>query len=79
MGLSTGDFEIWLKGAVEVECLSPWVLCEGNQRKGSLAADSEECVGKAVEMGPVWGTCRRAHPPGTSRDYYRMWGTKGLS
>ena len=27
---STGDFEIWLKGALELECLSLWELCEGN-------------------------------------------------
>jgi len=27
---STGDFEMWLKGALEVECLSLWEFCEGN-------------------------------------------------
>ena len=34
MGSSTGDFERWLKGALDVECLSLslslWELCEGN-------------------------------------------------
>jgi len=30
VGSSTGDIEIWLKGAMEVECLSLWELCEGN-------------------------------------------------
>jgi hypothetical protein len=30
VGSSTGDFEIWLKGALGVECLSLWELCEGN-------------------------------------------------
>jgi len=25
-----GDFEIWLKGALEVECLDLWQLHEGN-------------------------------------------------
>jgi hypothetical protein len=30
VGLSTGDFERWLKGALEVEHLSQWELCEGN-------------------------------------------------
>jgi len=27
---STRDFDIWLKGALEVGCLSLWELCEGN-------------------------------------------------
>ena len=27
---STGDFEIWLKGALKVWCLFLWELCEGN-------------------------------------------------
>ena len=71
MGSSTGDFEIWLKGAVEVECLSLWVLCEGNWREGSLGGDPEEYVEKALGMGisfhrgPIWGSWRRALPPGT--------------
>jgi hypothetical protein len=30
VGSSAGDFEIWLKVAVGVECLSLWELCEGN-------------------------------------------------
>ena len=30
VGSSTGDFEIWLKGALGVEWLSLWGLCEGN-------------------------------------------------
>ena len=34
VGSSTGDFKIWLKGALEVECLSLWVLCEGNLEGG---------------------------------------------
>jgi hypothetical protein len=29
-GSSTGDFEICLKGALKVECLSLWEICEGN-------------------------------------------------
>ena len=28
VGSSTGDFVIWLKGALEVECLSLWERCE---------------------------------------------------
>ena len=34
VGLSIGDFEIWLKGALEVWCLSLWELCEGNLEGG---------------------------------------------
>jgi hypothetical protein len=29
-GSSTGDFEIWLKGGLQVERLSLWKRCEGN-------------------------------------------------
>jgi len=29
-----GTFEIWLKGALEVWCLSLWELCEGNLEGG---------------------------------------------
>jgi hypothetical protein len=34
VGSSTGDFEIWLKGALGVERLSLWELCEGNLEGG---------------------------------------------
>jgi len=34
VGSSTGDFEIRLKGALELECLSLWELCEGNLAGG---------------------------------------------
>ena len=34
VGSSTGDFEVWLKGAVGVEWLSLWELCEGNLEGG---------------------------------------------
>ena len=33
VGSSTGDFEMWLKGAVGVE-FSLWELCEGNLEEG---------------------------------------------
>jgi hypothetical protein len=33
-GSSAGDFEIWLKGALGVECLPLWELCEGNLEGG---------------------------------------------
>ena len=72
---STGDFEIWLKGALEVQRLS---LCgssvKGTWKKGSLAGDPEGYAEKALETGipshrgPVWGTWRRARLPGTLRD-----------
>jgi len=42
VGSSTGDFGRWLKGALEVECLT---LCgssvKGTWREGSLAGDPE--------------------------------------
>ena len=34
VGSSTGDFEIWLKGALEVQRHSLWELCEGNLEGG---------------------------------------------
>jgi hypothetical protein len=34
VGSYTGDFEIWLKGALEVGRLSLWELCEGNLEGG---------------------------------------------
>jgi hypothetical protein len=41
-GLSTRDFEIWVQGALGVECPSLWELCEGNLEGG----------------GPLLGTLR---------------------
>ena len=65
MGSSTRDFEIWLKGDLEVECLSLYgSSVKGTWRKGSLAGDPKGYVEKALEMGisfhrgPVWGTWR---------------------
>ena len=34
VGTSTGDFVIWLKGALGVEHLTLWELCEGNLEWG---------------------------------------------
>jgi hypothetical protein len=75
VGSSARDFEIWLKGAVEVKCLtrcgSP---VKGTWREGSLAGDPEGYVEKAVEKGisfhrgPIWGTWRRVHLLETLRD-----------
>jgi hypothetical protein len=69
VGLSTGDFEIWLKGALEGgrSVKRTW-------REGSLVGDPEGYVERALEMGisfhrgPVWGTWRRARLLGTLRD-----------
>jgi hypothetical protein len=33
-GSSTGDFESWMKGSLEVGQLSLWELCEGNLEGG---------------------------------------------
>jgi hypothetical protein len=54
---STRDFEIWLKGALEVECVSLSVCgssVRGTWRGGFLAA--EGYVEKALERGHIWGT-----------------------
>jgi hypothetical protein len=52
VGLSTRDFETWLKGALDVECLT---LCgssvKGTWREGSLAGDPEGYVDNALETG----------------------------
>jgi hypothetical protein len=56
VGSSTGDFKIWLKGALGVECLSLWELVKGTWREGSLAGegsstgDFERCMKGAVWM-----------------------------
>ena len=34
MGSFTRDVEIWLKGALKVECLPLWELCDGNLKGG---------------------------------------------
>jgi len=79
VGSSTGDFEIWLKGALGVECLSLSLsLCgssvKGTWREGSLARNPEGYVEKALETGislhrgPIWQTWRRAHLLGTLRN-----------
>jgi len=81
VGSSTRDFEIWLKGDLEVECLSLWELCEGNLEGGLPSGDPKGYVEKALEMGisfhrgPVWGTWRRARLPRSLRAELRgLWG-----
>jgi hypothetical protein len=48
VGSSTRDFEIWLRRALGVECLSLWELCEGNP---------EGYVEKALEAGISFHRC----------------------
>jgi hypothetical protein len=51
VGLSTGDFERWLKGALEVWHFSLWELCEGNL-EGRLPFWGPWRIAKnALEMG----------------------------
>ena len=45
VGSSTRDFERWLKGALEVESLSLWELCEGNL-EGGLPCRVPRMVGR---------------------------------
>ena len=74
VGSSTGDFEMWLKGALEVWSLSLWELCEGKLEGGLPCRGPKRYIEKALEMaisfhrGPVWGTCRRARLLGTLRE-----------
>jgi hypothetical protein len=48
-GLIYWDFEIWLKGALGMECFSPWGSVKGTWREGSLSGDTEG--EKALEKG----------------------------
>ena len=50
MGSSTGDFEIWLKGAVGVESLSMGAMCK-QPRGRAHAGHPEGYVEKALETG----------------------------
>ena len=75
VGSFTGDFEIWLKGALDVECVSVFgSSMKGTWREESLAVDPEGYIEKALETGIsfhtslVWGTRRRARLPGTLRE-----------
>jgi hypothetical protein len=71
VGSSTGDFKIWLKGNLEVECLSLWELCEGNLEGGLLCWDPEGYLENALETGISFHggsakeTWRRVRLPGT--------------
>jgi hypothetical protein len=47
---STGDFERWLKGILEVERLSVWELCGGNLEGGPPCWGPWR-IEKALEMG----------------------------
>jgi len=45
------DFEIWLKGALEMECLPLWGSVKGTWREGSLSGNPEGYLEKALETG----------------------------
>jgi hypothetical protein len=70
VGSSTGDFEIWLKRALGLECGS---FGKGIWGEGFLAGNPERYAEKALETGiffhrgSVWGTWKRAHLTGTLR------------
>jgi len=77
---STGDFEIWLKGALGVECLSLSLsLCgssvKGTWREGSLAGDPERYAEKALETGisfhrgPILGDLEECSSTGDFGDF----------
>jgi hypothetical protein len=68
---STGGFEIWLRGAQAVECLSLWELWEGNQGWGApllgTLKDMWEGLWRRASLSIAvmsLGTWRRAHLPG---------------
>jgi hypothetical protein len=50
-GLIYWEFEIWLKGALEMECLSLCGSVKGTWREGSLFGDREGYLEKALETG----------------------------
>jgi len=64
VGLSNGDFERWLKGALEVEHPSLQEICEGNLGGGYLVGDPEGYVERSLETGISLhkGTWRGARP-----------------
>ena len=74
MGSSTGEFETWLKEAVEVECLS---LCrssgKGTWREGSLAGDPEGYLEKTLETGrySVWGNLEESSSTGNFESWMK--------
>jgi hypothetical protein len=77
-GSSTRDFEIWSKGALEVECLSLWELCEGNLEGGFSCWGSWRIDRKgAVVMGQR--SLKRLTSEGLEGGllYWRPWVMKG--
>jgi hypothetical protein len=53
VGSSTRNFEIWLKGALVVECLSLWELCEGNL-DGGLLCWGPSRIGRKGSGGSIY-------------------------
>jgi hypothetical protein len=60
VGLSTRDFEVWLKRALEMEFLCLWELCEGNLEGGLWKRGVSFC-GSSVK-----GTWRESSGNGAS-------------
>jgi hypothetical protein len=71
---STGGFEIWLRGAQAVECLSLWELWEGNQGWRLLCWGPLRICGRALDTGisfyrgPVFGNLEEGS---STRDFER--------
>jgi hypothetical protein len=74
VGSSTGVFEIWLKGALEVGRLSLYgSSVKGTWREGSIAGYPRGWVEKTLDMGISFhrdplGNLEGAHLPGTLTD-----------
>jgi len=77
LGSSIGEFEIWLTGDLGRECLSVGALLREPGGRALLLGTLKDMQKKGLETrisfhrGPIWGTWRRAHLPGTLRDGYR--------
>jgi hypothetical protein len=73
VGSSTGDFEIWLKVALEVECLSVGALWRepgGRVLLLGILNDISKRLWKWASLltgAPFWGIWRRGHLPGILR------------
>jgi hypothetical protein len=71
VGSSTETFEIWLKGALGMECLSLWGSVKGTWRGGGfLSGDPEAHLEKALETGTSLYRGSASGEPG-GRLFYR--------
>jgi len=69
-GLIYWDFEIWLKGALRMECLSLWGSVKGTWREGPPSGDPEGCLEKALQTGISLHRGSTSGEPG-GRHFYR--------